>query len=98
VSRVGCGNYKAIKILDEALGTLEIKSLKALANLPPATLAACKGVGVTTLFAAMSLLSSEGVDVEQWYDADTTFTSLKLQQKKLQAATELPRRRRRRAP
>jgi len=96
VSRVGCGNYKAISILMQALKDLNVRSVQALSKLPPTALAATKGVGTTTLFAAMCLLESEGYDVEAWYANNPTFQALKERQRRHDEREMAQQRRRRR--
>jgi hypothetical protein len=95
VTEIGTGNFRAAALLSELCQRLDIKSVKDLINYSPYALAAEHGVGVTTLFVALSLLSTRGVNVRSWFymketktEHQVSFETLKHRATKRDAAAE----------
>ena len=65
-------HLNAVSRLDKALRKLRVRSLPALQNLPPADLAAVKGVGERQLLSACVVMEVCGVDeadIFRWIDS-----------------------------
>ena len=67
ITKYQLANFKAIKNLEIQLKALNVKTVRRLFELDPASLLRTDGIGTVTLWVAMCILDKHGYNVAEWW-------------------------------